>query len=105
MMSPLLPNTQHLHLLTYVWLRGLDVEKCTFTRTAPEGIAVLAKEEALPNSTIFSACWDLAEKMEKWPTDRNSPNTETQVRMAPGTARPQLMGAIDRTNYVKAATD
>ena len=79
---------QHRHLLTRrLCCAGTsDVEEGAFTRTAPEGIAVLVKEEVLPNSTTFTACWDLAEKMEEWPADKKSPSTETQVRTLRGAA-------------------
>ena len=63
-----------------MWLCGPDIDAGIFTRTAPEGIVVLDKEEVLPTCTTFDACWELAERMENWPADRKCPSTETQVR-------------------------
>ena len=79
-----------------------DFEEGTFTRTAPEGIAVLDIEEVLPNSATFTAYWHFAEKMVAWPADKKSPSTETQVRtQCSALYNGSRLRAIDRIAWLR----
>lgn len=63
-----------------VLLFGADADAGLVTRTAPEGINVLDREELLPNFESFEKWWTLAEKIDAWPADQQPPSAETQVR-------------------------